>query len=115
VDTEVQTVVAEDHDGWFGIRPGRRDLVAALVPGLLTFVADDTEHFVALAGGLLLLSDGRCQVTAAEAVLCDDLKRLPAEVDRQVAIGRTRAVKQRAVTDELAREALRRLAQEVRT
>ena len=109
-EREVRAVVAEDLSGWFGILPGRADLVAALPPGLLVFRHDEGEGFVALAGGLLNLARGRCTVMAREAVLTDRLEALTEVLSLHVERRRRRSEAQRDVLDRLAREALRRVA-----
>ena len=114
VDREVQAVGAEDLDGWFGLRPGRRGLVAALPPGLLVFRDPAGEWFVAHAGGLLDLANGECRVMTLEAVVSSDLEQVAELVDRHVSSRASRGQRQRGVLHDLAREALRRLAQEAR-
>ncbi|MEO7254734.1 MAG: F0F1 ATP synthase subunit epsilon, partial [Casimicrobium sp.] len=47
--TEVSSIVAETGEGSFGLLPLRRDCVAALVPGILTYQSKaDGEIFVAV-------------------------------------------------------------------
>ena len=78
---EVASVVAEDRDGWFGIRPGRADLVALLPAGLLVFRdpgPEGAEGFVALSGGVLDLAGSRCRVLAGDAVLSRSLEDIGA-------------------------------------
>lgn len=130
IDRQVEAISAEDHDGWFGLRPGRRGLVAALPPGLLVFREPAgpeaaREWFVAHAGGLLDLGGapggdgarepGECRVMTLEAVVSSDLEQVAAEVERHVATRTARGQRQRDVLQDLAREALRRLAREART
>ena len=68
-DDLVSSIRAEDRDGWFGILPGRRDVLATLPPGLLLFADAEGDGFVALSGGLLALRGGECRVMASEARL----------------------------------------------
>jgi len=105
----VQRIRAEDLDGWFGVRPGRWDLAAVLPPGLLLFEDDAGEAFVALAGGVLDLRQGRCRVMAREAVLARNLEEIGDLATRQARSRRLGLNAQRDVFDDLAREALRRL------
>ena len=114
VDEEVAAIDAEDLDGWFGLRPGRADLVAALPPGLLIFRDGQGDGFVALAGGLLDLHEGECRVTCRVAVMSRELDEVAAEIDRQLARRDARAERDRDAMTELAREALRRLAEHER-
>lgn len=112
----VDGIRAEDLSGWFGIRPGRRDTVAVLAPGLLLFEADEAETYVALAGGLLDLEKGRCRVMAREAVMSRRLEEIADEVARHTRSAARRSETQHGIFDDLAKEALRRLRrQELRS
>jgi alternate F1F0 ATPase F1 subunit epsilon len=111
----VHRVRAEDLDGWFGIRPGRRDLVAVLPAGLLLFEDEAGEAFLALAGGLLDLRGDRCRVMAREAVLARQLEEIAGLVEKHARARQQRTAKQRDVFDDLAKEALRRLARQGRS
>lgn len=115
VDRAVQAITAEDRSGWFGIGPGRADLVAVLPPGLLTFRDAEGEVFVALAGGLLEMQRGRCRVLAREAVLSRDLDEIADQLEAHLMGRNARREAQLGVMDELVREALRRMAEEVRS
>jgi F-type H+-transporting ATPase subunit epsilon len=109
LDSPVTSVTAEDRTGWFGIRPGRTDLVAVLPPGLLVFVDDEGEGFVALSGGLLDLRSGECRVLTGDATLSRDLDAIADAVRAQRRSRTERADAHRGVMRDLAREALRRL------
>lgn len=115
VSQDVRSITAEDLDGWFGIAPGRSDLVAVLPPGLLSFRDDEGECFVALAGGLLDLHDGRCRVAAREAVLTRSLDEVADRVEQLLDYRKQRRAVQRQTLTDLIREAERRLAREVRS
>ena len=108
----VRAIRAEDLDGWFGIRPGRRDLAAVLPAGLLLFEDEAGEAFVALAGGLLDLRGDCCRVMAREAVLARQLEEIAGLVERHARARQQRTETQRDVFDDLAREALRRLVRQ---
>jgi F-type H+-transporting ATPase subunit epsilon len=115
LDTDVSSVTAEDVGGWFGLRPGRTDVVAALVPGMLLFEDAEGEGFVALAGGLLDLRAGECRVMAREAVVARDLDNIADALEAQLAARDQRAEVRSDVIDDLAKEALRRLVEEFRS
>lgn len=67
--TEVIRVVAESHDGSFGILPQRLDCVAVLVPGILSYeTAKQGEVFVAIDEGLLVKNDDEILVSVRRAV-----------------------------------------------
>jgi F-type H+-transporting ATPase subunit epsilon len=115
VDREVDAVVAEDASGWFGVRPGRADLVAALPPGLLTFRHRRSERFVAHAGGLLDLRRDECRVMVGRAWIADELERLADALVALESTRRARGLARREMLSDLEREALQRLVQEART
>jgi F-type H+-transporting ATPase subunit epsilon len=82
--TDVLRIVAETADGSFGLLPRRRDCVAALVPGILTFeTAADGEHFVAIDAGVLIKAGADVEVSVRRAMLGADLGRLRAAVERE--------------------------------
>jgi F-type H+-transporting ATPase subunit epsilon len=108
LDRAVQRIVAEDRDGWFGIGPGRPDLVAVLPPGLLVFRTEEGETFVALTRGLLHLAGGECRVTCRDAVVARELEAVADRVERLLESRRQRSRIQRSRLEELATEVLRR-------
>ena len=110
VDREVESIRAEDLDGWFGIRAGRADLAAVVPPGLLVFRASDGERYVALAGGLLALREDECRVLTSEASVFETLEEAAEGARVQEERQRERGQRQRDALFELAREAYRRLA-----
>lgn len=111
----VRAIRAEDLDGWFGIRPGRRDIAAVLPAGLLLFEDEEGEAFVALAGGLLDLRGRRCRVMARDVTLARRLDEILELALQHVRERRQRPRVQRDVFDDLVREALRRLARQAWT
>ena len=115
VDQPVVAITAEDLSGWFGVAPGRAELVAVLPPGLLTYRDEESEAFVALAGGLLHVSGARCRVLAREAVVSRNLDDIADQLEAHLGSRTARRESQRSVMDELVREALRRMAEEVRS
>jgi alternate F1F0 ATPase F1 subunit epsilon len=114
IDREVLAITAEDEDGWFGILPGRRDVLASLPPGLLTFRDADGEVFVAMSGGLLDLRSGHCRVMAREAQHSRQLAEVATALSQALAGRRVRGERHRGVLADLEREALARVAREVR-
>ena len=72
LDQPVRAVVAEDLSGFFGIWPGRADLIAALPAGLLTYRDASGEGFVGLSGGILSLRGEVCRVMARDAQMTRD-------------------------------------------
>lgn len=82
VDQDVVHVRAEDESGAFGILDRHADLLTALTISVLVYRdRGGREHFVAVRGGLLTVSDGAVvQVLAREAVASDDLGSLEGAV-----------------------------------
>ena len=77
LDEEVIHVTAEDPSGSLGIRPGHTGLVTALVPGLVTArSAGGTEQYVAVDGGVLLVSDDGVDIVSRQAVAGSDMRHL---------------------------------------
>ncbi len=114
LDRPVRAVRAEDADGWFGVGPGRAELVAELPAGLIVYRDDDGEGYVAIDGGLLHVRGAECRVMVQDAFASRELDVLEAELERYADRRRERIERERGIIDELAREALRRLAQEAR-
>ncbi len=83
VDAAVRSVTAEDGSGRFGVRPRGEPLLAALVPGLLTFRdPEGHETLVAIGSGLLDARPMLVDVAVREAVVCESLEAVRAEVLR---------------------------------
>ena len=75
--TQVSRIVAETRDGAFGLLPHRRDCVAALVAGILTYESEaDGEVFVAVDQGVLTKIGGDVQVSVRRASRGTDLAQL---------------------------------------
>ena len=110
----VRSIRAEDLDGGFGILPGRRDLAAALPPGLVLFEDAEGDGYVAVSGGVLELTGGACRVMAPEAELARDPTDAAERLVALRAARRERSERRRGVLFDLEREALRRLANSLR-
>ena len=55
IDEPVQKIIAEAQNGFFCLEPRHIDFVAALVPGLITYLAEDgTERLLASDEGILV-------------------------------------------------------------
>lgn len=115
VSQAVTALQAEDEDGWFGILPGRADLVAALVPGLLVYRDDGgKETFIAHSGGLLSLEGTECRATLRDALVSTELADIATALDAHLTQRRERQAQREDALAELAREALRRVIEEAR-
>lgn len=114
LDREVRSIRVEDEDGWIGILPGRRDLLAVLPPGLVLFATDEGEGYVAVSGGLLELTSGDCRISAHDARVAGDPVAAADALDALLRGRRERSERRREVLGQLEREALRRIALAVR-
>lgn len=84
IDEDVQKIIAEAGNGSFCLLPRHIDFVAALVPGLLTYVsATGKEFFVAVDEGTLVKCGPRVLVSVRNAVCGDDLTRLRDTVEME--------------------------------
>ena len=82
--TGVSRIVAETHEGSFGLLSHRRDCVAALVPGILTYeTASDGEVFVAIDAGVLVKTGPNVLVSVRRAMGGTDLGQLREAVERE--------------------------------
>jgi F-type H+-transporting ATPase subunit epsilon len=82
--TGVSRIVAETHEGSFGILPHRLDCVAALAPGILIFEAKaDGEAYVAVDQGVLVKSGLDVLVSVRNAISGTDLGQLREAVQRE--------------------------------
>lgn len=77
LDEPAGKIVAEAHDGWFGILPRHIDFVTALVPSVLVYVdTAGVERFLGIDEGILVKCAADVQVSTRNAVLGDDLYSL---------------------------------------
>ena len=82
--TGVTRIVAETHEGSFGLLPQRLDCVAALVPGILTYETEDAgEIFVAVDEGVLVKTGPDVLVSVRRAMSGPDLRQLHALVEKE--------------------------------
>lgn len=83
---DVRHVRAEDRTGAFGIAPGHTNFLTVLrISVLIWRDAQGSEHYVAVRGGVLRVSNGSLvEVATREAVPGTDLARLRAEVLAQM-------------------------------
>jgi F-type H+-transporting ATPase subunit epsilon len=87
LEQEVAHVTLEDPTGSLGIRPGHAPLVTPLVPSIL--VARDAagqERYVAVNGGVAVVTGDALEVVARQAVESDDLDHLEDNVLTRFAV-----------------------------
>jgi F-type H+-transporting ATPase subunit epsilon len=81
---DVVRIVAETRNGSFGILPHRRDCVAALAPGILTYQeSNGVPVYLAVDQGVLAKAGAEVLVSVRRAVRGDDLGQLQDAVKRQ--------------------------------
>ena len=77
IDEKVSKIIAEAQNGSFCLRPRHIDFVAALVPGLFSFVNQEgRETFLALDEGVLVKCGRLVRVSTRRAVSGTDLGTL---------------------------------------
>lgn len=82
--TDVLRIVAETHEGSFGLMPHRLDCVAALAPGILTYETEaDGEVFVAVDEGVLVKTGPDVLVSVRRALVGKDLGELREAVTKE--------------------------------
>jgi len=82
-DESADQVSAEAENGAFSLLPRHVDFVTALVPGLMSFVRDGREAFLAVDGGILVKRGDDVLVSTSNAVRGDDLDRLHRTVEEE--------------------------------
>ncbi len=81
---EVLRIVAETHEGSFGILPHRLDCVAALAPGILTYEThQDGIVYLAVDEGVLVKAGPDVLISVRHAIGGGDLGQLHETVKRQ--------------------------------
>ena len=102
IDTEVTKVIAEAENGAFCLLPRHIDVVAALVPGLLSYVPPDGgESFVAVDEGMLVKCGPEVLVSTRQAVRGADLGQLKQTVEAQFRRVDERGAMARGISQEL--------------
>jgi len=82
--TDVTRIVAETHEGSFGLLPHRLDCVAALAPGILTYETEaEGEVFVAVDEGVLVKTGPNVLVSVRRALAGKDLSQLRETVTKE--------------------------------
>ncbi len=82
--TGVSRIVAETHEGSFGLLPHRLDCVAALAPGILTYETEaDGELFLAVDEGVLVKTGSEVLVSVRRALAGKDLGQLREAVTKE--------------------------------
>jgi F-type H+-transporting ATPase subunit epsilon len=107
----VSRIVAETHDGSFGLLPHRRDCVAALCPGILAYeIAAEGPVFLAVDEGVLVKTGAEVLVSVRRALRGTDLAQLRHAVDQEFLTASERDHNARMAMAKLETGFLRRLA-----
>lgn len=101
VDQQVEKISAEGRGGSFTLLPRHIDFVAALVPGILSYVKDDEESFLAVDEGVLVKQGSEVLVSSRRAFESPELGKL-----REVVEGMEQVTEER---NRIARNTLARL------
>jgi len=72
----VERIVAETHDGSFGLLPHRLDCVASLAPGILTYATTEGEVCLAIDQGVLIKTGSHVRVALRAVQAGGDLAQL---------------------------------------
>ena len=82
--TGVSRIVAESHEGSFGLLPHRLDCVVALAPGILIYATKtDGETYVAVDEGVLVKTGSDVLISVRNAIAGTDLGQLREAVQRE--------------------------------
>ncbi len=110
LETEVQKIVAEAGNGFFGILPRHIDFVTALVPGIFTYWdVEGREYFIALDAGLFVKCGQSVLVSARNAVRGDDLDKLVTMIEETFCVMDERARTARDTVAKMEADLVRRL------
>jgi F-type H+-transporting ATPase subunit epsilon len=109
LDAAVTKVNAEAENGAFCLLPRHIDFVAALVPGLLSFVTEDgREEFLAVDEGILVKCGPQVLVSTRQAVRGPELGTLRQAIDEQFRVVDEQEKKARAAVARLEADLVRR-------
>jgi F-type H+-transporting ATPase subunit epsilon len=109
IEAPVEKVVAEAANGFFCLLPRHIDFVAALVPGVLSYVpTDGPETFVAVDSGTLVKCGDDVLVSVHNAIMGTELTRLESGVVKSFRASQAEGDKARAALARLEAGAMRR-------
>ena len=110
--TGVVRIVAETHEGSFGLLPHRRDCVAALAPGILIYETKaEGEVYVAVDEGVLVKTGLDVLVSVRNAIGGTDLGQLRDSVEREFLNLNEREQSVRSVMAKMESGFIRRLSE----
>lgn len=80
VDREVDQISAESTVGWFTMLPRHLDAVVDLAQGLVVYMVDGSETFLAVDGGTLVKCGPLVEIATSEAFLGASARELYREL-----------------------------------
>lgn len=108
--TDVLRLVAETHQGSFGILPARLDCVAALIPGILSCeTVQEGEFYIAVDEGVLVKTGREVLISVRNAFSGADLGNLRETIEKEFMTLDEREKNVRTVLAKLEGEFLRQL------
>ncbi len=109
LEEEVAQVTAEAQNGYFTMLPRHIDFVAALVPGIFSYLTPaGQERYLAIDEGIVVKQGRQVYVSAARAVPGDDLVYLQETVENELKTLGESEKKARTVMSRLEADTLRR-------
>ncbi len=73
----LQSFIAEDASGSFGLLPRHTRFITVLPPGLARYqTQDDTWHYIALSSATLYFADNTLRLSGQRFLLCDDIETI---------------------------------------
>ena len=109
--TGVSRIVAETHEGSFGLLPRRLDCVATLAAGILIFeTKTEGEAYVAVDEGVLVKTGSDVLVSVRNAIAGTDLGQLREAVRREFLHLDERERSVRSVLAKMEGDLMRRMA-----
>ena len=80
----VDRIVAETNEGFFGLLPQRLDCVASLVPGIFMYETDKGEiHYIAIDEGVLVKAGMEVLVSVRNAIGGTDIRQLHNSIKKE--------------------------------
>lgn len=80
----VDRIVAETNEGFFGLLPQRLDCVASLVPGIFMYETDKGEiHYIAIDEGVLIKAGTEVLVSVRNAIGGTDIGQLHNSIKKE--------------------------------
>ena len=80
----VDRIVAETNEGFFGLLPQRLDCVASLVPGIFMYETDKGEiHYIAIDEGVLVKARMEVLVSVRNAIGGTDIGQLHNSIKKE--------------------------------